>query len=99
MAADRLSSPWVAIRLVFSLRVSVVAGRLYKYRPAGWLSERASGRLGHRCGGKVLFRVAAGQDVFPLGGSSPRNSDLPVTYYLLIGCVPMGNLVASRLQH
>ena len=42
----------------------------------------------------MLFCIAGGQDVFPLGGSSLRNSDLPVTYYLLIGCVPMKNLGA-----
>ena len=72
--------------LVFSLRVPMVAASLYKYR--------AGGRHGHRCGGKVLFCIAGGQDVFPLGGSSLRNSDLPVTYYLLIGCVPVRNLGA-----
>jgi hypothetical protein len=85
MAADRFSSPWVVIRLVFSLREPAGgSGPLYKYRPGG--------SQGHRCGGKVLFCIAAGQDVFPLGGSSQRNSDLPVMYYLLIGCVPMVNL-------
>jgi hypothetical protein len=66
--------------------------------PAGRSCWRACGRLGHRCGGKVLFCVASGQDVFPLGGSSLRNSDLPVTYYLLIGCVPMANLVAVETR-